>query len=174
MADGGPAAASAGGGYIGPEAARLWRRNASRLAFGAALFAWVAGGCSFSYQLGSMLDNPAESGKHGERTAGGAPEKAADAPAPNEADLAFAREAFADALAKGGTTRSTPWENPRTGARGTVTPIALATKQADGFVCRDFLASYLHAGAETWLEGEACRVHQGRWEVRRLTPWKRT
>ena len=82
-----------------------------------------------------------------------------------------------EALAKGGTTngttRSTPWENPRTGARGTVTPIASAHFQ-DGFLCRDFLASYVHEGNESWLEGEACRVQQSRWEVRSLKPWKRT
>ena len=61
----------------------------------------------------------------------------------------------------------------RTGARGMVTPIASAYTQ-DGFQCRDFLASYVHGGTESWLEGEACRIHQGRWEVRSLKPWKRT
>ena len=66
-----------------------------------------------------------------------------------------------------------PWENPETGARGTVTPIATAYNQ-DGFICRDFLASYVSNSTESWLQGEACRLHQGRWEVRNLKPWQRT
>ena len=47
-----------------------------------------------------------------------------------------------------------PWENPRTGARGTITPLASAYNQ-DGVTCRDFLASYVHGQTEAWLQGEA-------------------
>ena len=68
---------------------------------------------------------------------------------------------------------SQPWENPGTGARGTVTPIADAYTQ-DGFQCRDFLASYIREGAESWLQGGACRIHQGKWTVRTLRPLKRS
>jgi hypothetical protein len=56
---------------------------------------------------------------------------------------------------------SQPWENPSTGARGTITAIADAYT-SDGFQCRDFLASYIRDGAESWLQGDACRIHQGR------------
>ncbi len=90
-----------------------------------------------------------------------------------EGDLAIARAAASEVLARGGKDASLPWENPQTGARGTVTPIASAYTQ-DGFVCRDFLASYVKNGAEAWIKGEACRLHQGRWEVRALKPWQRT
>ena len=89
----------------------------------------------------------------------------------NDNDLDYARAAAAQALAADG--KSVPWENPRTGARGTITPIANAYTQ-DGFLCRDFLASYVRQGAESWLQGEGCRLHQGRWEVRVLRPWKKT
>ena len=68
-------------------------------------------------------------------------------------------------------TRARPWENPGTGARGTVTPIADAYTQ-DGFTCRDFLASYIRDGAESWLQGDACRIHQGKWTVRKMRPLK--
>src|SRR3979411_2464375 len=71
---------------------------------------------------------------------------------PADGDLAFARAAASEALAKDGKTTSVPWENPRTGARGTVTPLAGAYTQ-DGFVCRDFLASYVRQGTESWLQG---------------------
>ena len=65
-----------------------------------------------------------------------------------------------------------PWENPDTGARGTITP--LATPYRDGGIeCRDFLASYVHDKAEAWMQGEACRNGFGRWEVRDFKPWRR-
>jgi len=88
------------------------------------------------------------------------------------ADIAAARRAAADMLAAGGKDTSARWQNPDTGARGMVTPIAAAYTQ-DGLTCRDFLASVVRGSAETWLQGEACRVHRGKWEVRSLKPWKR-
>jgi hypothetical protein len=89
-----------------------------------------------------------------------------------EADLAYARAAALDLLSRNGKA-SAPWENPRSGARGSVTPIAQAYA-ADGTTCRDFLASYVHEGAEAWMQGAACRGARGKWEVRNLRPWKRT
>ncbi len=65
-----------------------------------------------------------------------------------------------------------PWENPVTGARGTVTPLAAAYRD-NGVECRDFLASYVHEKAEAWMQGEACRNSIGGWEVRTLKPWRR-
>ena len=67
-----------------------------------------------------------------------------------------------EVLARAEKDASQPWENPGTGARGTVTPLADAYTQ-DGFQCRDFLASYIREGAESWLQGDACRIHQGKW-----------
>jgi surface antigen len=91
---------------------------------------------------------------------------------PPERDLAFARAAASEVLSRGEKDASLPWENPQTGARGTVTPIADAYTQ-DGFTCRDFLASYVQSGAEAWMQGEACRMHRGKWEVRSLKPLQR-
>jgi 17 kDa outer membrane surface antigen len=65
-----------------------------------------------------------------------------------------------------------PWENPATGARGTITPLAAAYRD-NGVECRDFLASYVHERAEAWMQGEACRNRIGGWEVRNLRPWRR-
>lgn len=141
------------------------------------LVALPAGACS--YQLGSLIGQD-KSAKSADKTAdktevtGSIPSTAKTAAAaelPNDNDLDLARAAAAQALAADG--KSVPWENPRTGARGTITPIANAYTQ-DGFVCRDFLASYVQQGAESWLQGEGCRVHQGKWEVRVLRPWKKT
>lgn len=91
---------------------------------------------------------------------------------PPDGDLAYTRAAATELLTRGGKDASLPWENPRTGARGTVTPIAAAYNQ-DGLTCRDFLASYVREKSESWLQGEACR-DKGKWEIRSLRPWKRS
>jgi len=44
----------------------------------------------------------------------------------------------------------------------------------DGITCRDFLASYVKNGSESWLQGAACRAKRGKWEVRNLRPWNNT
>lgn len=101
-----------------------------------------------------------------------APAETANAQAVSDVDLLYARAAALEVLARGGKDSSLPWENPHTGARGTVTPLASAYTQA-GVTCRDFLASYLREGSgEAWLQGEACRAPKGKWEVRSLKPWK--
>src|SRR5205823_6840934 len=92
--------------------------------------------------------------------------------APTETDLAFARNAASDILSKGDKDSSQHWENPETGARGSVTPIAQAYS-SDERTCRDFLASYVNGRSERWLEGAACRTDHGSWEIHRLKPWRR-
>jgi surface antigen len=95
------------------------------------------------------------------------------APAPTESDLAFARNAASDVLTKGDKDSSQPWENPETGARGSVTPLAQAYTGDDGRTCRDFLASYVNGKTENWLQGAGCRGGSGRWEIHTLKPWRR-
>jgi surface antigen len=92
---------------------------------------------------------------------------------PPEHDLAYARAAASQVLARGVKDASQPWENPETGARGTITPVASAYVQ-DGKTCRDFLASYVTPRSQSWLQGEACKPQRGAWEVRSLKPWKRS
>ena len=92
---------------------------------------------------------------------------------PTDADLAFARNAASDVLTKGGKDASQPWENPATGARGSVTPIA-ASYVADGRTCRDFLASYVNGSSESWLQGAACQTGRGGWDIQTLKPWNRS
>ena len=92
-------------------------------------------------------------------------------PAPTDADLAFARNAASDVLTKGDKDSSQPWENPETGARGSVTPLAQAYS-SDGRTCRDFLASYVNGSNESWLQGTGCQTGHGRWEIHTLKPWR--
>jgi hypothetical protein len=77
-----------------------------------------------------------------------------------------ARAVVSEMLGKSSKNTSVPWENPRTGAHGTITPLASANT-ANGQICQDFLASYVRDGNASWLQGEACRAKPGRWEVRK-------
>jgi surface antigen len=88
----------------------------------------------------------------------------------SNADLAVASAVTTSLLERDGA--SGPWENPVTGARGTVTPLAVAYRD-NGSECRDFLTSYVREKAEAWMQGEACRNGFGRWEVRSFKPWQR-
>jgi len=86
-------------------------------------------------------------------------------------DLAVASAATTMLLDHDGGA-SGPWENPLTGARGTIMPLA-APYRDNGVECRDFLASYVRERAEAWMQCEACRNGVGRWEVRSFKPWRR-
>jgi surface antigen len=131
----------------------------------------ASGGCSMSYKLDSFL------GRGEEKSDPTGSVRAAPVALPTDKaaqadDLAYAKAAAAEVLTRTDPNASQPWENPHTGARGTVTPTATAYTQ-DGFTCRDFLASYVREGSEAWLQGDACRIHQGKWTVRSLRPLKR-
>jgi hypothetical protein len=142
------------------------------LAPGVALsLALVSGGCSFSYQLDSMFSR--ERTVQGDTTASAQPASPRPQSSTGMFSLAAIYAAVSEALGKGGSNTSVPWEDPATGARGTVTPLSSAYVQ-HGTTCRDFLASYVRGSSEAWLQGEACRSAQDRWEVRNMRPWRRT
>jgi hypothetical protein len=130
------------------------------------LVGFGSGGCSFSRSDGAFA-------KMEDKEVTGSTTPPASAPVPTESDLAFARTAASDVLTKGDKDSSQPWENPETGARGSVTPLAQAYASDDGRTCRDFLASYVNGRSESWLQGAACKASHGRWEIHTLKPWKR-
>jgi surface antigen len=88
-------------------------------------------------------------------------------------DWPHAQAALREALARTDEGPSVPWDNPVSGARGTVTPIAAAFTK-DGLPCRNFIASHVKDGVETWSEGLACRVGQHVWEVKSVKPLKKS
>jgi surface antigen len=98
--------------------------------------------------------------------------EAAEAAAPSESDLAYARAAAVDAMAHGVKDSNTPWSNPDSGATGNITPLGTAYSQGD-VQCRGFLASYARGVAQAWLQGDACRRGAGKWEIRSLRPLSR-
>jgi surface antigen len=129
--------------------------------------AFACAGCS--YQLDSMFSKPdAEvTGSVSRPAAQLAAQPSGDQF--SEADLAYARAAAADALSRGGKVNSVPWQNPQTGVGGNITPLPSSYSEA-GLSCRDFLASYVNSGSQTWLQGSACRSAGGDWEVKSLKP----
>ena len=130
------------------------------------LIGFGTGGCSFSRNDTSAYAKAADSD-----LTGSIMRPAKDA-APTETDLAFARNAASDVLSKGDKDSSQHWENPDTGARGSVTPIAQSYAAEDGRKCRDFLASYVNGNTESWLQGAGCQSSRGRWEIHTLKPWR--
>jgi surface antigen len=138
----------------------------------AASVALTAGGCSTSYKLGSLLGTDDPASDHTDKTTARPEAAKVAAVAPGAGDLAAAKRAAVEVLATGNKDASVPWENPRTGARGTVTPLASAYQQGDA-TCHDFLASYVHGDQESWYQGGACRAG-ATWEVREIRPLRRT
>ena len=135
-----------------------------------------SGGCSFRMGQQPTAANVAPEPEEVTGSIGPAAKTAPTAQAdegPTDSDMAFARNAASDVLTRGGKDFSQPWENPNTGARGSVTPLATAYTE-DGRTCRDFLASYVKGQSEAWLQGAACKADQGRWEIRSIRPWKRS
>lgn len=131
----------------------------------ATLVGLAAGGCSLSRSDGPF----AKMG--GEEVTGTITPPLKD-PLPTEGDFAFARNAASDVLSRGDKDSSQHWENPETGARGSVTPLAPAYSSEDGRKCRDFLASYVNGRTETWLQGAGCEAGHGRWDIHTLKPWR--
>jgi hypothetical protein len=83
------------------------------------VLALTGGGCSLAYRLDTTL------GKRDGADQADSPRSVspnATAAVPSESDLAMARAAVSEVLIKGAS--SVPWENPKTGTRGTVTPLA--------------------------------------------------
>jgi surface antigen len=151
------------------------RLSAPRRAAAALIVALGSGGCS--YQLDSMFSKPDAGVEQTGSIARPRPDAAGGAhfaAAANElsqADLDYARAAASEALARGVNGNSLPWRNPQTGVGGNITPLA-ASHSEDGVPCRDFLASYMSAGAQAWLQGSACRTASGEWQVKTLKPLK--
>jgi hypothetical protein len=150
--------------YSASTTARLWRRLGAAVALGCLL-----GGCSISSPAFDSLFGGSDSTS----SITPPPGSKGAAELPPEHDLVYARAAASAVLTRDIKGASQPWENPATGARGTVTPVASAYTQ-DGQTCRDFLASYITQQQQAWLQGEACKPQKGSWEIRSLKPWRRS
>ena len=168
-----PAAQSALQSQWGPALYKTWGRvGLSGIAPHGAVMILIligvgVGGCSVSRGDGpfARMDDKDVTGSIGSTPA--------SLPTPTDSDLAFARNAASDVLTRGDKDASQPWENPETGARGSVTPLAQAYS-SEGRTCRDFLASYVKGDSESWLQGAACQTGHGQWEIHTLKPWRQS
>jgi surface antigen len=148
---------------------RLWRGLPPAAAL---LLALACSGCSISTsQFDAVFGGGDKSDITGSITRPPGAKEASELPPAG--DIAHVHAAASAVLSGGGKDASAPWENPSTGARGTVTPFASAYTQ-DGQTCHDFLASYVNGPSQAWMQGEACKLNKGSWEVRALKPWKQS
>lgn len=169
--------------YHGKTGARLSVASLFSAPVAAGLIAMFLGGCSM--QLSSLLPGGvSDSGPTVIRNVPASDENtgsiplqmasARDIPMGMSAiDWPHAQAALKEALARTDEGPSVPWDNPASGARGTVTPIAAAFTK-DGLPCRNFIASHVKEGIETWSEGLACRVGANFWEVKSVKPLKKS
>ena len=125
-----------------------------------------AGGCSMSRtdDAFAKMDDNDLTGSIGPPAAGG--------PAPTESDLAFARNAASDVLTKGDKDSSQPWENPDTGARGSVTPLAQAYDCGRDAPAGIFWQAMSMAATRAGCRAPPARPASGRWEIHTLKPWR--
>ena len=131
-------------------------------------------GCSLSYKLDSFFGQGCREGRaHRLDPPGVSAPPTPRQPRRPTIDLAYAKAAAAACSASRTRTRASLGRTPPPARAERSPPIADAYTQ-DGFQCRDFLASYIRDGAESWLQGDACRIHQGKWTVRTMRPLKRT
>jgi surface antigen len=162
--------------YHGSGARRAWQNLAATV-----VLALGASGCAASFPLSSLLPSNGEekAAAKGDRAdiTGSLPLQPASLaiaePAMSQTDWTLARTALREALKRPEDGASIPWENPMNGARGTVTPIAAAYAR-DGFACRNFLASHVRQGRESWFEGTACRMHRGEWDIQSSRPLQKS
>jgi surface antigen len=169
--------------YHGKTGARLSVASLFSAPVAAGLIAMFLGGCSM--QLSSLLPGGvSDTGPTVIRHAASSDENTGSIPLQmastrdipmgmSPIDWPHAQAALKEALTRTDEGPSVPWDNPASGARGTVTPIAAAFTK-DGLPCRNFIASHVKDGIESWSEGLACRVSAGMWEVKTVKPLKKS
>lgn len=165
--------------YHGKAGTRLSAASLLAAPFAAGLIAMLLGGCSM--QLSSLLPGGvSDTGptviRNSDATGSIPLHMASTGNIPmgmSAIDWPHAQAALREALVRTDEGPSVPWSNPASGARGTVTPIAAAFTK-DGLPCRNFIASHVMDGVETWSEGVACRVNANAWEVKSVKPLKKS
>lgn len=86
-------------------------------------------------------------------------------------DWRRAKGAMGLALDPQGNGAPVSWDNPKSGAKGSFTPVGDA-KPVDDKICRAFLADLGGSVSARSLQGTACRDKAGEWTVGDVKPWK--
>src|SRR5262245_15581709 len=120
-----------------PSRRSVLRTRGTRLAAATAVLSLglLTGGCAVSGVLGFGRED-SNALARADTTGSIPPSGKLSSGLPPESDLVHARSAITEVLDMRRKDFSTAWENPSSGARGTVTPIAAAYSQ-DGVTCHD-------------------------------------
>ena len=82
----------------------------------------------------------------------------------DERDQYLMAQTFEFAMEKAPTNETAKWENPDTGAQGSVTPTKTVVV-AEGTPCREFTTTVSIGGQEEEAYGIACRQADGSWKI---------
>lgn len=86
-------------------------------------------------------------------------------------DWRRASAAMATALDPQGAGDAVNWDNPQSGAKGSVTPVGPAYPK-DAKICRAFRAEVGTKDQSEHLQGAACREKTAEWTLIEVKPWK--
>ncbi|BAS00372.1 RT0821/Lpp0805 family surface protein [Blastochloris viridis] len=87
-----------------------------------------------------------------------------------DADWRAAKAPFSLAMNRTDAGASVMWDNPATGAHGSITPLSKAAASDAGRTCRTFLLSRVEGDTESWHQGEACLAGKAGWKVQMVRP----
>jgi surface antigen len=90
----------------------------------------------------------------------------------DEEDWRRAKGALAVALDPQGDGAAVNWDNPKSGAKGSVTPVGDAYAKEER-VCRAFVADIGGEAPAKSVTGTGCRDKGGEWAVSDVKPWKK-
>jgi surface antigen len=132
-----------------------------------AAWAVLAGGCSVSLPIASLLGESVE-------TTSSIVAKPVSPLSPElgPEDWRRARGALAVALDPTGNGAAVTWDNPETALKGAFAPVGLPFVRNDE-ICRAFLANLDVQGNQSQLQGAACRPSGGEWLIKDVRPWKK-
>ena len=121
------------------------------------------GGCSLSFPIAPLLPSDEVTGSA--------------SPVPfgqllDEEDRRREKAALSTALDPQGDGSTVRWENGKSGAKGAITAVGRAYT-ADGKVCRAFLGDLSRDALHRAVQGTACAVAAGDWELREVKPFAR-
>jgi len=120
------------------------------------------GGCSMSFPMGSMLPDDVT----------GSLAKVPFGALLDAEDRRREMAALATALDPQGDGSTVHWENPKSGRKGSLTAVGHAYPQESN-VCRAFIGDMSEGVRSREVEGTACTVAAGDWEVKDVKPFKK-
>ncbi len=121
------------------------------------------GGCSLSFPIAPLTQADEVTGS--------------DSPVPfgrllDEEDRRREKAALSTALDPQGDGATVRWENNRSGTKGAITAVGRAYT-SDGKICRAFLGELAREALRRTVQGTACAVAAGDWQLRETKPFDR-